>query len=86
MSLTPPDRDETLSFGVTVREDGAVVNRSRFETLEEAERFAEEWTEALVGAECEIEDLSPDHTGWQAVETDTAMGEEYPRASEVDAE
>ncbi len=82
MTLTPSERDETLGYEVIVREDGDVVNRTLFDTLEEAERFAEQWSERVLEAECEIEDRSRDHTGWQAVEVDTAVDEDYERPSD----
>ncbi len=79
MALTPPERDETLAFEVIVSEDGAVVHTARFDTLEDAEEFAENWTERVPGAVCEIESRSRDHTAWEVVELDTATDEDYPR-------
>ena len=78
MSLTPPDRDEALAFEVAVQENGEVVQTAVFASLEEAEMFAENWTERVPGAHCEIEDRSHDHTAWEAVEADTAPDQEYP--------
>ena len=78
MSLTPPERDETLAFEVTVQENGEIVQTAAFDTLEEAERFAENWTERVPEARYEIEDRSRDHSAWEAVEADTAPDQEYP--------
>lgn len=78
MSLTPPERDETLAFEVTVQEDGKTVQTQEFDTLEEAERFIENWTEQVPNATCQIEHRSHDHTAWEVVEADTALDQEYP--------
>lgn len=78
MSLSPTDRDETLAFEVTVRENGEIVQTAVFDTLEEAEMFAERWTERVPEAHCQIEDRSHDHTAWEAVEAETALDREYP--------
>ena len=78
MALTPPDRDETLGFEVLVSENGDIVHTALFDTIEEAEEFAESWSERVPGAHCEIEDRSKDHTAFEVVETDTARDEDYP--------
>ena len=78
MSLTPSEREETLRFEVSVYEYDELVQTSLFETLGEAEMFAEDWTDRVPGARCDIEDLSHDHTAWEEVERDTALDEDYP--------
>lgn len=79
MSLTPADRDENLGFEVQVYEEGRLVQRSAFATLDEAEVFAEEWSDRVPGARVEIETSSHDHDTWELVEDDTAVAEDYPR-------
>ena len=81
MTLTPPERDETVGIEVKVYENGEVVHKALFDTVEEASMFAESWTERVPGARCEIEDLSHDHTAWEAVESDTALDDLYPSGS-----
>jgi hypothetical protein len=43
MSLTPPERDETLAFDVSVYENGDFMQREHFDSLAEAEMLAENW-------------------------------------------
>jgi len=78
MSLSPTEFDQPPSIEVTVFEDGDVAQTALFETLAEAEVFAERWSERGPGVYCEIEDRSHDHTAWQAVGADTALDEDYP--------
>ena len=78
MSLTPQDREELLGFEVSAYEGGALVQSQVFDTLQEAEQFAETWTEQMPSARIEIEDRTRDHTAWEAVEADTALEDEYP--------
>ena len=78
MSITPTERDENLVFEVTIYRDGEVAESAAFETLQEAELFAEEWTERAPGVTYEIEDRSHDHTAWEAVAADTALDADYP--------
>jgi hypothetical protein len=78
MSLTPPERDETLAFEVTIQEDGETVHTAEFDTLEEAEMFVENWTDRVPHAVGQIEHRSHDHTAWEIVEADTALEQDYP--------
>ena len=47
MSLTPSEREETLGFEVSVYENDELVQTTLFETLGEAEMFAENWTDRV---------------------------------------
>lgn len=78
MSLIPQERDENLIFEVTIHNGGQVAETASFETLQEAEMFAENWGEQVPGARYEIEDRSHDHTAWEAVATDTALDSDFP--------
>jgi hypothetical protein len=78
MALSPPERDETLAFEVTVEENGKTVQTAVFDSLDEAEMFAENWTERVPGAHCVIEDRSHDHSTWETVQADTALDQAYP--------
>ena len=80
MPAKPADPDEDPRFEVTITEKGVVVNTSIFDNIEEAEAFAEQWTDRVPHAHADIETVSHDHTAWQLVEDDTAVGEDYPRA------
>lgn len=71
------------NFEVVVYENGAAVETAEFATLEEAEQFTEQRSEQTPTAHCVIEDRTRDHTAWQLVEDDTAVGEDYPRTEEA---
>ncbi len=70
--------DPNPVFEVTVHEDGSIVSTASFETLEEAEMFAEEWTERVPGATFQIEDRSHDHSAWEAVAADVPLEYDAP--------
>jgi len=78
MSVFSGKPDPKPVFEVTIHEDGAATESASFETLQEAEMFAEEWTEQVPDATFEIEDRSHDHTAWEAMATDTALEYDVP--------
>jgi len=78
MSLAESGQDNELGFEVVIHEDDALVHRSVFDTLEEAEALAEEWCERVPTAHFVIEDRSGDHEAWELAAADTALDEAYP--------
>ncbi len=78
MSVFSGNPDPDPVYEVTVYEDGSVVSCTSFETLQEAEVFAEGWTERVPGATFEIEDPSHDHSAWEAVAADVPLEFEAP--------
>lgn len=78
MSVFSGNPEPDCAYEVTVYEDGAVVSCTSFETLQEAEVFADAWTEQVPGATFEIEDRSNDHSAWEAVAADLPFEFEAP--------
>ena len=81
MSRMPTDSDDTRRFEVRIYENGDLVATERFDGLEAAEAFADGWTERVLGAHADFEELSHTHDLYELVEQDTAQVEEYPRPS-----
>jgi hypothetical protein len=73
------DRERTPRIEVRIFENGEVVHVGRFDDLETAEAFADEWTERVLGARAEFEELSGRSLD-EIVEADTAIAEDYPHA------
>lgn len=78
MSVFSGRPDPDFVYEVTIYEDGSVVTCTSFETLQEAEVFAEAWTDRVPGATFEVEDRSHDHSAWEAVATDAPLEFEAP--------
>ena len=78
MSVFSGTPDPKPVFEVTIYEEGAAIARASFDTLGEAETFAETWTEQVPAATFEIDDRSQDHTAWEAVAADTALDSDAP--------
>ena len=71
------------NYEVVVHRDGTTREPIRFDTLEEAECYAERVTEWIPGARCVIESRMRDHTAWEDVALDTALDEDYVRDVET---
>lgn len=79
MANTPIDPDDAPRLEVQVYEDGRLLQTRRFATLEAAEAFAEECTEAAPGRRASISDLAHHHDVDQEVESGAVPAEDYPR-------
>lgn len=76
------DTDEIGRFEVTVYREGELVHTARFNDLQGAEAFMEEWSEMRPADQVAVDDQSGDHTGFELVEADTPLLDEHDPAIE----
>jgi hypothetical protein len=74
----PTFSDDEHYVEVSVYEDGELVHMARFDDLDTAEAFADEWTDRVPGARADLEELGSGSPLTEIVQQETPLADEYP--------